>query len=97
MCSKFLIEPLVLPSKINVDSGKNYFLRILIESKKLSSCGVKNSQWIVTKLPKEKNTTGIIEMLIKSIMSQEEQEIGLVAYNCSIKMSYQQLSNFPTM
>ena len=27
MCSKFLIEPLVLPSKINVDSGKNYFFK----------------------------------------------------------------------
>ena len=76
---------------------KIIFLRILIESKKLSSCGVKNSQWIATKLPKEKNTTGITEMLIESIMSLEEQEIGLVANNCSIQMSYKQLSTFPTM
>ena len=54
---------------------------MLIESKKLSSCGVKNSQWIVTKLPKEKNTTGMIEMLEQSIESQKEQEIDLVANN----------------
>ena len=56
---------------------------MLIESKKLSSCGVKNSQWIVTKSPKEQNTNGIIEMLMQSIESLEEQEIDLVANNCS--------------
>ena len=60
---------------------------MLIESKKLSSCGVKNSQWIVTKSPKEQNTNGIIEMLMQSIESQIEQEIDLVANNCSFKMS----------
>ena len=56
---------------------------MLIESKKLSSCGVKNSQWIVTKSPKEQNTNGIIEMLMQSIESLEEQEIDLVANNSS--------------
>ena len=56
---------------------------MLIESKKLLSCGVKNSQWIVTKSPEEQNTCGTIEILLKSIESQVEQEIDLVANNCS--------------
>ena len=56
---------------------------MLIESKKLSSCGVKNSQWIVTKSPEEQNTIGTIEMLLQLIELQEELEIDLVANNCS--------------
>ena len=56
---------------------------MLIESKKLSSCGVKNSQWIATKSPEEQNTDGIIEILLKSMQSQIEHEFDLVANYCS--------------
>ena len=52
---------------------------MLSESKKPSSDGVANSQWIATKSVEVKNINGIEETMLESMESHGEQKPNLIA------------------
>ena len=52
---------------------------MLSESKKPSSDGVANSQWIATKSVEVKNINGIEETVLESMESRGEQKPNLIA------------------